>query len=213
MVQKGYHAAGDIKKVLIDNQKQLVENTNGQNYQVYTFLHEQFHSGDTKNNGLFHFVCRSFYNLDNLSVTAEFEQKYFELIERERLNDNRPNIVEITNALYQVKNRNGNPSMKFPLVISMLHLKNPYFPTFDNNVATLFGFTSTNHLAGFNRKMKRLIEQYRHLFVTYQQLLGDSDIINLINQIEKKMNDNKYSRLPKIKKLDLLINEATELLK
>ncbi|MRH43941.1 hypothetical protein GH741_14960 [Aquibacillus halophilus] len=212
MVRTGYKDAGAVKKILIENQKQIVEEMNSESYQVYTLLHEQLHKGSIETNGLFKFVYRSFYNLDNPSVTDEFEQRYFELLEKERLNTDRPNITEITHQLYQVKNRNGNPSMQFPFVMNMLHIKNPYFPNFESNVVDLFSFSTSYHLQGFNKKMKRSIEQYRHLHETYQQLLVDQEIIGIINQLDQKFNDRSFKKLPAIKKIDMIVNQAATIL-
>ena len=200
-ISMGYNQEDDIKEMVIESQDTLIDNIK-EAIEVYTFLHRQALE-KVEGNGLFIFTFRSFYNIDSRGVTDTFEQKYFSLMEQHRAGNKLPNITIICDELYQVKNKYGNPTMQFPLVTNMLNTLNPYFPTFEQEIADLFSFTSTRHLKGFYKKMKRYLDQYRILHETYCNLVTDPDLADVFAKVNKTYEQGRA--LPNYKKLDLLM--------
>ncbi|UOQ94931.1 hypothetical protein MUO14_08395 [Halobacillus shinanisalinarum] len=197
-----YRTAADIKPLLLDEQEKVVNKIPREKVDVYVYLNQDFDNTYVPDDTIYQFVFRHFFKLDNPSLTKEFESEYFKLMEEQR-DQERPNIVQITKRLYEVKNHKGNPTMQFPLAAAMLHAINPAFPTYDSDIAKAFDFSSTYHLSGFEKKMKRYIRQYQHTYQTYTELLDDEAIMPLLNHFDEKFPD--HNQLPQVKKLDLII--------
>ena len=49
--------------------------------EVYSFLRARFAEGDIANDGLFQFLFRSFYRLDNAGLSDDFKQDFFRLMQ------------------------------------------------------------------------------------------------------------------------------------
>ncbi|WP_028784073.1 hypothetical protein [Thalassobacillus devorans] len=198
-----YRTAADIKDLLLDDQETIINNIDPEKIDVYHFLHDRFKKTDVTKDLVFQFNFRYFYKLDNPSLTEEFQDRFFEIMENQR-NEKRPNIVRVVTDLYEVKNHKGNPTMQFPLATAMLHTLNGYFPTYDSDVAKAFDFSSTYHLNSFYKKMKRYINQYRHTFDTYSELLDEESLQVMFDNFDKRF---PKSSLSKVKKLDLMVSE------
>ncbi|UOR11282.1 hypothetical protein [Halobacillus amylolyticus] len=197
-----YRTAADIKPLLFDEQEKVVNKIPREKVDVYVYLNQDFDNTYVPDDTIYQFVFRHFFKLDNPSLTREFETEYFKLMEEQR-DQERPNIVQITKRLYDIKNHKGNPTMQFPLAAAMLHAINPAFPTYDSDIAKAFDFSSTYHLSGFEKKMKRYIRQYQHTYQTYKELLDDEAIMPLLNHFDEKFPD--HVQLPQVKKLDLIV--------
>ncbi|WP_181346806.1 hypothetical protein [Thalassobacillus sp. CUG 92003] len=198
-----YRTAQEIKKLLLEDHETVVNQIDAEKIDVYMFLHHRFQNTRASHDPMFQFVFRYFYKLDNPSLTNEFEQRYFEIMD-ELHTEEKPNIMHIVRDLYEVKNHKGNPTMQFPLAASMLHTLNAKFPTYDSDVAKAFDFSSTYHLSGFDKKMKRYIEQYMHTFTTYQELLEDEAIRPVLNHFDERFLNNGLSN---VKKIDLIVGQ------
>ncbi len=197
-----YRTAADIKQFLLDDQEAVVNNIPREKVDVYDYLSQEFANTYVPDDTIYQFVFRHFFKLDNPSLTKEFESEYFKIMEEQREQE-RPNIVHITKRLYEIKNHKGNPTMQFPLAAAMLHAINPEFPSYDSDIAKAFDFSSTYHLAGFEKKMKRYIKQYQHTYQTYKQLLDDEALMPIFHHFDEKFPD--HEQLAQVKKLDLII--------
>ncbi|MFG6119241.1 MULTISPECIES: hypothetical protein [Thalassobacillus] len=198
-----YRTADDIKDLLLDDQENIINQIDPEKIEVYRFLHDRFKETDVTKDLVFQFAFRYFYKLDNPSLTQEFQERFFEIMENQR-NESRPNIVRVVTDLYEVKNHKGNPTMQFPLATAMLHTLNGNFPTYDSDVAKAFDFSSTYHLNSFYKKMKRYIDQYRHTFDTYSILLEEESLKVMFDNFDRRF---PKSGLSKVKKLDLMVSE------
>ncbi|RWZ59004.1 hypothetical protein EQV77_08615 [Halobacillus fulvus] len=198
-----YRTADDLRELLLQEHENIVNKISQEKLDVYLFLQKTFHDTYLPDDTLYQFVFRHFFRLDNPSLTKEFETEYFKLMEEQRTEE-RPNIVQITKKLYEVKNHKGNPTMQFPLAAAMLHAINPEFPSYDGDVIRAFDFSSTYHLSGFEKKMKRYIEQYQHIFRTYKELIDEESLEPLFTHFDERFPDY---HLPKVKKLDLLVSQ------
>ncbi|ELK49072.1 hypothetical protein [Halobacillus sp. BAB-2008] len=196
-----YRTAQDLKELLLEERERVVNNIPQEKLDVYLYLHTVFEDTYVPDDKLYQFIFRHFFRLDNPSLTKEFESCYFKLMEEQRDHE-RPNIVQITKRLYEVKNYKGNPTMQFPLAASMLHTLNPSFPSYDSDIVKAFDFSSTYHLSGFDKKMKRYIAQYQHTFHTFGEMMEDEALEPLFTHFDQRFPEYE---LPKIKKLDLLV--------
>ncbi len=203
-----YRTANDLKDLLLEDYEKVVNHIPLEKLDVYVYLQTVFHDTYVPDDTLYQFIFRHFFRLDNPSLTKEFEIFYFKLMEEQRGYE-RPNIVQITRDLYEVKNHKGNPTMQFPLAASMLHTINPSFPSYDSDIVKSFDFSSTYHLSGFEKKMKRYIGQYQHTFKTYEELIQDEALEPMFNHFDERFPE--YD-LPKIKKLDLMVAQLGNLL-
>ncbi|ASF40867.1 hypothetical protein CEH05_17575 [Halobacillus halophilus] len=195
-----YRTASDLKDLLLEDFENVVNKIPQEKLDVYLYLHREFQNTYVPDDSLYQFIFRYFFRLDNPSLTNEFETSYFKLMEEQR-KEERPNIVQITKSLYEIKNHKGNPTMQFPLAASMLHAINPQFPTYDSDIVKAFDFSSTYHLSGFEKKMKRYMKQYQHAYRTYTELIDDEAMEPMFKHFDERFRD--YN-LPKIKKLDLM---------
>ncbi|MBM7551727.1 hypothetical protein [Thalassobacillus pellis] len=198
-----YRTAEDIESLLLDEQETIVNKIDPEKIDVYLFLHDLFKKTDVTTNRVFQFAFRHFYKLDNPSLTQEFQDRYFEIMEQQR-NDKHSSIVNVVTELYEIKNHKGNPTMQFPLATAMLHTLNPNFPTYDSDVAKAFDFSSTYHLNGFYKKMKRYVDQYQHTFDTYKILMERESLAPMFDHFETRFPRNGLS---KVKKMDLMVAE------
>ncbi|QXE01128.1 hypothetical protein [Terribacillus sp. DMT04] len=154
---------------------------------------------------VFRYVLKHYIGLVNPNLTEEFEQTFYHLFQRAAQNPDKRSIVELTRALYEVKNRRGNPSMQFPQVTHLLHLLNVHYPIFDPARAAFFGMPSANHLAGFEKKMKRYIEQYSQLYEWNQAILQDSRFDELSDIFDEYFMQPGWETPSRAKKLDLYL--------
>lgn len=198
-----YRTANDLKDLLLEDHEKVINKIPQEKLDVYVYLHSVFQDTYVPDDTLYQFIFRHFFRLDNPSLTKEFETYYFKLMEEQRGSE-RPNIVQITKSLYEVKNHKGNPTMQFPLAASMLHTINPEFPSYDSDIVKAFDFSSTYHLSGFDKKMKRYIGQYQHTYKTYAELLEDEAMEPLFSHFDERFRG--YD-LPKVKKLDLIVSQ------
>lgn len=198
-----YRSADDLMKLLLEARESVVNNIPKEKLDVYLYLNQEFTNTYVPDDTLYQFIFRHFFRLDNPSLTKEFEECYFKLMEEQRSNE-RPNIVQITKRLYEVKNHKGNPTMQFPLAAAMLHCINPEFPSYDGDIVKAFDYSSTYHLSGFDKKMKRYIEQYQHTFRTYSQLLDEESLKPIFKHFDERFPQNN---LPKVKKMDLIVSQ------
>lgn len=198
-----YRTANDLKDLLLEDHDKVVNEIPKEKLDVYLYLHSVFQDTYVPDDTLYQFIFRHFFRLDNPSLTDEFQVQYFKLMEEQR-GFERPNIVHITKSLYEVKNHKGNPTMQFPLASSMLHTINPEFPSYDGDVVKAFDFSSTYHLSGFDKKMKRYIGQYQHMYRTYMELLEDEALEPLFSHFDDRFPGYE---LPKVKKLDLIVSQ------
>ncbi|MBA2175300.1 hypothetical protein H0266_10370 [Halobacillus locisalis] len=196
-----YRTAEDLRDLLLEDHESVVNQIPQEKLDVYIYLQQLYQDTYVPDDHLFQFVFRYFFRLDNPSLTKEFEDQYFKVMEEQR-GEERPNIVQITKRLYEVKNHKGNPTMQFPLAAAMLHTINPEFPTYDGDIVKAFDFSSTYHLSGFDKKMKRYMEQYQHTFRTYNELLDEESMQPLFEHFDERFPG--YD-LPKVKKLDLIV--------
>ncbi|WP_407269343.1 hypothetical protein [Radiobacillus sp. PE A8.2] len=197
----------ELKKLLLDHQ-QMINMIDPKSLAIQEFLHTQSRKQAVDDNHVFTFVYRNYHNLTTPSLTAEFETKYFQLMEQVRKSSKVPNITQLTYSLYVIKNRYNNPNMQFPLVIDMVHTFYPHFPTFSQAIVQTFKFPTTYHLTGFYKKMARSIEQYRYVHDTYQQLLQEDVIQPLFKKFDEQFPNNNFG---KVKKLDLIVNQLGEI--
>ncbi|SDC04771.1 hypothetical protein SAMN05421663_101251 [Terribacillus halophilus] len=159
---------------------------------------------------VFRYVLRHYIGLVNPNLTEEFEQTFFYLFQAAARQPDKRNIVGLTEALYEVKNRRGNPSMQFPQVTHMLHLLNVHYPIYDPARTAFLGMPSANHLSGFDKKMTRYIEQYSQLFECYQSILTDSRFESLTAAFDEYFQDPGYEAPSRAKKLDLLMQALSQ---
>ncbi|WP_173918602.1 hypothetical protein [Halobacillus sp. Marseille-Q1614] len=199
-----YRTAADLKQLLFDEEEKVVNQIPREKVDVYSYLHENFKNTYVPEDTIYQFIFRYFFKLDNPSLTNEFEEEYFKIMEEQRGLE-RPSIVQITKRLYEIKNHKGNPTMQFPLAAAMLHAINPGFPSYDSDIAKAFDFSSTYHLSGFDKKMKRYIGQYQHSFKTYRELIEDEAVGPLTNHFNEKFPDHRG--LPEVKKIELIVGQ------
>lgn len=198
-----YRTSSDLKDLILEDYERVVNSIPLEKLDVYLYLHTVFQDTYVPDDTLYQFIFRHFFRLDNPSLTKEFETYYFKVMEEQRGYD-RPNIVQITKNLYEVKNHKGNHTMQFPLAAAMLHTMNPSFPSYDSDIVKAFDYSSTYHLSGFDKKMKRYIGQYQHTFKTYEELLEDEALEPVFHHFDERFPG--YG-LPKVKKLDLIVSQ------
>ncbi|WP_347862206.1 hypothetical protein U0355_03190 [Salimicrobium sp. PL1-032A] len=198
-----YRNAEELTSWIVDDYEQLINHIPEEKIEVYLYAHRMYHATYVPEDGVYQFVFRNFFRLDNPSLTGEFKETYFQLMEDVR-EEKRPNLYRITKELFAIPNHKGNHTLQFPLATAMLHAINPAFPHYETSVAKAFDFSSTYHLSGFYKKMKRYIDQYRHMYETYQELLGKEELQPALNHFDERFGE--YD-LPDEKKIDLIVSQ------
>lgn len=198
-----YRNSEELTSMILNDYEQLINRIPEEKVEVYLYTNRMYHSTYVPEDGLYQFVFRHFYRLENPSLTDEFKQTYFQLMEEAR-KEKRPNIYRITKQLYEVPNHKGAKTLQFPLATAMLHAMNPAFPNYDSTVFKAFDFSSAYHLSGFYKKMKRYIDQYRHMYETYQALIGMEEMQPVFSHFDERFSEYQ---LPEEKKIELIVSQ------
>jgi hypothetical protein len=80
---------------------------------VYGFLANEFARGSVAGNYVFQFTYRSFYRLDNASLTPEFKSMYFALLEESR-NVREIDLRRLVEDLYAILLPTSGSSRRVP---------------------------------------------------------------------------------------------------
>ncbi|SIS41340.1 hypothetical protein [Salimicrobium flavidum] len=198
-----YRNSEELTSMILDDYEQLINRIPEEKLEVYLYTNRMYHNTYVPEDGLYQFVFRHFFRLENPSLTQEFKDTYFQTMEEAR-EEIRPNIYRITKRLYEVPNHKGAYTLQFPLTTAMLHAINPAFPHYDSAVSKAFDFSSTYHLSGFYKKMKRYIDQYRHMYETYQALIGLEEMQPVFEHFDARFGEYQ---LPDEKKVDLIVSQ------
>ncbi|MFP7169882.1 hypothetical protein [Terribacillus sp. 7520-G] len=193
----------DLMEQLLLQQDELFASIRREDIALDAFLRRE--ARRPEHHPVFRYVLRHYIGLVNPNLTEEFEQTFFHLFQEAARQPDKRSIVGLTAALFEVKNRRGNPSMQFPQVTHMLHLLNVHYPIYDPAVTAFLGMPSANHLSGFDKKMARYIEQYKQLFECCQSILHDSRFQALASAFDEYFQEPGYEAPSDAKKLDLLI--------
>ncbi|MFP7254303.1 hypothetical protein SFC02_08335 [Terribacillus goriensis] len=202
-----YNGADFLEQLLL-HKDQLLSSIRREDIALDAFLRQE--ARRPEHSPVFQFVLKHYIGLVNPNLTEAFEQTFFRLFKEAACQPDKRKIVELTAALYEVRNRRGNPSMQFPLVTHMLHLLNVHYPIYDPARIAFLGMPSANHLIGFDKKMARYIEQYGQLFEFYQSILQDSRFGALAAAFDEHFKDDSYEPPSDAKKLDLLVQAFSQ---
>ncbi|AKG03743.1 MULTISPECIES: hypothetical protein [Salimicrobium] len=198
-----YRASQELTSMIIGDYEELINAIPEEKVAVYLYTNRMYHSTYVPEDGLYQFVFRHFYRLENPSLTQDFKDRFFDLMEGVR-GETRPNVYHITKSLYEVANHKGAYTLQFPLATAMLHAINPAFPHYDTQVFKAFDFSSAYHLSGFYKKMKRYIDQYRHMYETYQKLIDLEEMQPVFDHFDERFGGYQ---LPVEKKIDLIVSQ------
>lgn len=202
-----YNGADFLEQLLLQKD-QLLSSIRREDIALDAFLRQE--ARRPEHSPVFQYVLKHYIGLVNPNLTEAFEQTFFRLFQEAACQPDKRKIVGLTAALYEVRNRRGNPSMQFPLVTHMLHLLNVHYPIYDPARIAFLGMPSANHLIGFDKKMTRYIEQYGQLFEFYQSILQDSRFGALAAAFDEHFKDDSYEPPSDAKKLDLLVQAFSQ---
>ncbi len=119
-----------------NNAKSIIENLKEESVAVYYFINDQFIKENVNDNKLLQFVFRSFYRIDNAGLTDEFKKRYFEILQESK--DIAPNLKEICQELYKIKNHRKLNTLQFSFVTKLANTVNPKLPIYDSEVAKMY---------------------------------------------------------------------------
>lgn len=188
---------------------QIIGNLQEESLAVYCFLHEQWKSQSAVDNKIFQFVFRSFYRLDNAGLTDEFKKKYFELLEDSR--SSQPNIKEICEHLYKIRNRRGLMSLQFSFVTKLANTVNSSLPIYDSEVAKMYGYRAPLSSRPVPERIDHLLKFYAELSDDYNKIISEGLLDKTLELFDKTFQ--KYTnKVSQNKKLDFIIWSAGKLM-
>lgn len=192
-----------VLKVIIENYKESFNKLNIENFDVYSFLNNEFrNTEDITKNYLFQFIFRSFYRLDNAGLTPEFKTRYFELLQEYR---NKPiDLNAICLDLSDYKTRKGLNSIQFSFATKLANTIDNSYPIYDSEIIRLFNFKQPYSVKDKDIKLNQYLEQYDYILSTSKELITNAQV----QLIFKEMNINfgeSCIKMSKTKKLDTLM--------
>lgn len=180
----------------------IIANLNEESIAVYCFIQDQWISGTITENKLFQFVFRSFYRIDNAGLTDVFKTRYFQLLEETR--GATPNIQEICNELYKIKNHRGQNSLQFSFATKLASTTNSELPVYDSEVAKMYSYDPPPPSKPVTERLNNYLLFYSHLCQDYQIILKDNALQNAMHKFDGKFC--KYSeKISPVKKIDFIL--------
>lgn len=140
---------------------------------VYRFLSQRFKSHDPTNDGLFQFVFRSFYRLDNAGLTADFKKRFFELMSVAKA-EGTADIHAISLELREFPTLKGNNSLQFSFATKLAATISPHLPIYDSKVATIFGYRTPYHRKCFEDRLAANLRFHSTLQAIYQRIIDEN---------------------------------------
>jgi hypothetical protein len=173
----------------------IIENLTEQDIQVYQFIKDEFACTDVSKNKVFQFVYSHFYTLDNLKVTPEFKNKYFEIMEELRATK-QIDIESILFKLYDIPVR-GKNKYHYSFASKLAHTLDENFPIWDSMIRKVFGYVNPkgNDPEKLGDDFRDLIENIQS---AYQQIIKEDLLIECLTRFDEKFKDNNISTLKKI---------------
>jgi len=176
---------------------------------VYCFIKRQFDEGSVIENKLLQFVFRSFYRIDNAGLTDTFKNRYFELLEASKGND--PNLREICEELYQIKNHRKLNSLQFSFVTKLANTVNPSLPIYDSEVAKMYSYKPPYSTKPIKERLDSFQSFYECLASDYSSILDKKLLLPALSEFDKKFE--KYNNMiDQRKKLDFIVWSAGKLI-
>jgi len=186
-----------IIEEILEKQKEILTNRDSESISVYLFLKKEYEKGNIKNNGVFQFVFRSYYRLDNAGLGEKLKNKYFELLANKQ-ND----LSKILSELYKILSLRKLNTIQFSFATKLLHTIDNNNPIFDAEVSRVIH----KRVSGRTRdeKIKSCLEIYEFLKNEYGDFLQNEQIKKLILEFRERFNVSK-DKMSDIKILDFIV--------
>lgn len=205
--------SAEIVQIIRDNKLAIFNKLYKESIEVYIFLMKTFQeTQDVTNNGVFKFLFRSFYRLDNAGLSPEFKEEYFQILQelRDQIECSNDTIISISNRLDQFIRLNNTKSFQFSFISKMLNTIDVNSPIWDSEVRLVFKFSTIQPKLPLNEKIKMAIGQLTYMKDVYKEIEDSNELNIIIQEFDKKYGAKAMSFN---KKLDFILWSAGKILK
>jgi hypothetical protein len=135
---------------------------------------------------------KSYWKLNIARLSPAFYQAYFQLLQ-DSLNNNPPNIQEITQWLYDISARaSDHRIIHFSFATKLRHMLDQHSPIYDSRVASFFLFTAPNQ-HNPRQRITEYINFYKFLVNVYGRVLRLGLLAHSIDSFRQQLNTQNFS--------------------
>lgn len=156
-------------------------------------------------------IYRKFYQLNAARLSEEFCNSYFDLLQKNRDNEEL-NIENIVNSLYEIEcNSKGTHAVHFSFATKLAHTINNGLPVYDSMVAAFYFFPEIKSNWDKKRKVQEYLSSYQFLRNEYSRVIENNLLAISIKSFRELFEvGEEYSN---IKIIDTLLWRYTAFLK
>ncbi|PRA28002.1 hypothetical protein [Pseudomonas poae] len=169
---------------------ELLGELSAESIAVYQFLSDRFAVEDPAQDWLFQFVYRSFYRLDSAGLSADFKERYFELMSIAK-SAGTVDLREIARELGDFPNLKGQSSLQFSFATKMAATVCPHKPIYDTEVASIFGFQRPPPHKPFEVRLEMYLLFYSGLQKLYDQIIEEGAFKQVRAQFRSKFRNTE----------------------
>jgi hypothetical protein len=199
----------EICNYIKENEKLIISNLKYKDVKAYIYIFENVKKYNVKESKEFQKNYKLFYKLNNAGLTNEIIDKYFEVMEKAKIN--LVSVDEIVYELYKYKRRKGDYSVQFSFATKLINTVNNEYPIFDSKVKILFGFPN---LYGKFHNCSEILERYKiqhkYLNNVISDIINNKLLLTTLFEFDSKFEYAKSISI--VKKIDFLFWEAGKLL-
>jgi len=200
----------EIIEYIKSSHKEIIESLKQESIDVYLFLKSEFKKEEpiTKN-FVFQFLYRSFYRMDNAGLTDEFNNKYFELLEKHRKKSRsfelKKNIIEFS----KIKTKKNKESLQFSFFTKLYHTIDNSQPIYDSKVCKACGIGQKYYIRNQEERINKLLNDYNDIKKLYARIEEKHSLAETITFFN---NHFKNPDISKIMLYDFIFWQAGKLL-
>lgn len=186
-----------VLETIIKNKDAALNKLGIEDFDVCLFLNNEFkNSENITKNYLFQFIFRNYYDFANHDLTSELKIKYFELLQEYR--NKEIDLQSIHLELNDKKNEKEFNILPFSFTTTLAYTIDKNYPIYDSEVIKIFNFSQPNYIENTDEIIDKYIEQYNYIFYTSKELILNSKIKEIFNEMNllfgescTKMTDNQ----------------------
>lgn len=150
---------------------EVLEQVDTESIAVHRFLSDRCVSEDPAQDELFQFVFRSFYRLDSAGLSADFKNRFFELMSTVK-SSGTTSVSEITRELGHFPNLKGQSSLQFSFATKMVATVCPHSAIYDSEVVVSFDFLRPSYNKPFDVRLEKYVAFHADLQALYDRIVA-----------------------------------------
>lgn len=200
----------DIPRMLSANGGAILDNISEASIADYAWLKMNLGKVDVTQDDAFRERFQDFYQFNTYRIKPIVRKRVFEVMEEAKSSETHDMRQIAMQVMNDVDLKTFRLKQFYP-VTTIMHTINDQFPLYDRYSESLFDFDAPEdkQISSY-RQLTMFVEQYESLTQTYESLLQEEALLNLIKVVKIKFPAQK-DVLSAHKRMDLVLRSAGEL--